>query len=63
MGGACEQASELHQFPEIVTQSQLDDTFAIAWDHHISAAIGYYINAGGGYSHTSEYLVSNDVIA
>ena len=30
MGVACEQASELQQFPEILPQSQLDDAFAQA---------------------------------
>ena len=63
MGGACEQASELQQFPVILHQGQLDDTFALAWDHHIVAGTCYYINAGAGYSRTSECLVSKDVIA
>ena len=47
----------------IIPQGQLDETFVLAWDHHIIAGICYYINASAGYSHTSEYLVSKDVIA
>ena len=71
MGGACEQASELQQFPEILTQGQLDATFALAWDHHIIAGTGYciiartgyYINASAGYSRALKCLVSKDIIA
>ena len=71
MGGACEQASELQQFPVILHQGQLDDTFALAWDHHIAAGAGYYINAGAVYyinagvvySRASKRLVSDDIVA
>ena len=55
MGGACEHVSELTQFPEILTQSQLDDIFARAWDHDI--------NAGVDYSRASKCLVSEGIIA
>ena len=54
MGGACEQVSELQQFPDILSQRQLDDTFAHAWDHHI--------NAGAVYSRASKYLVRENII-
>ena len=63
MGGACEQASGLQQFIEILLQSQLDDAFAQAWDHHINASVVYYINAGAVYSRALKRLVSEDIIA
>ena len=55
MGGAGGQASELPQFHAILPQSQLDDTFAQAWDHHINASVVY--------SRASKCLVSEDIIA
>ena len=57
MGGACEQASELQQFPAILHQGQLDATFALAWDNHIITGIWYYINASAGYSRALKCLV------
>ena len=63
MGGACEHISKILQFPVIIPQGQLDNTFAQAGDHHIIAGAGYYINASASYSRASKCLVTKDIIA